>query len=123
MSGQAGQRLAKAGEFLAGAQACLAAGLPNPATSCAVTAGILANDAICLARLGRYSAGRSHQEAVLLARQAGPSGRRAATILIRLLSVKEKAQYAADTVTAGSAGSAVDQARRLVDLARIEVAG
>lgn len=53
MTDPARQRIAKAEEFLRGATLCAEAGLANPATSCAVTAGILANDAICVIRVGR----------------------------------------------------------------------
>ena len=117
------RHLAKAVQFLDASQLALDARLGDAAVSCAVTAGIHATDAICVARLGRRSAGGSHHDAVDLARRAGNEGRRAASHLQRLLAVKNKAQYDASPVTAAAAGRAVETARRLVDLARQVVAG
>lgn len=119
----ADEHIAKADQFLAAGELAFGEKLWDAAASCAVSAGIHANDAICLARLGRFSTAKSHGEAVSLARTAGPDGRAAATQLTRLLAVKNKAQYDSTPIGASSARMAVDTAKRLVELAHRVRAG
>jgi hypothetical protein len=121
--GTAREHLAQAVEFLTAAEMCLDEELTNAATGNAVTAGIRAADAICEANLGRYSRAKSHAEAARLVSTAGPAGRTAQPILSRLLAIKSKAQYDSTTITPDAARRAVEQARKLVDLARAAVAG
>lgn len=116
------EHLAQAAEFLAAAELCVDAKLSNAAAGNAVTAGIRAADAICEANLGHYSHARSHADAARLV-SSGPAGRQAQPILTRLLSIKSKAQYDSTSLTLDAARRAVEQARKLVDLARTAVAG
>jgi uncharacterized protein (UPF0332 family) len=112
------EHLAKAEEFFAAAELSLEVGLADAATSNAVLAGIRACDAVCTARLGRYAKAQSHAEAVALVRQLGAEGKAAATLLNRLLSIKNKAQYDTTRITDDAARRTVESARKLVALAK-----
>lgn len=113
---EAKAKLAKAQEFLAGAQDALAQGRSNVACSDAVTAAINANDALCLAFLQRYSTSQSHTEALRMAQQCGPTGRKVATLLERVLKAKDTAQYETTSIGHSEAATVIDRATRLVDL-------
>lgn len=120
---QARESLALAVEFLAAAELAAAAALTHPTVSCAVLAGMHANDAICQARTGRFSRSRNHADALRLARTAGPEGRKSADLYERLLAEKNKAQYDTARVSLSQATATMRRARSIVDLARAVVAG
>lgn len=80
-----------------------------------VHAGIAAADAICCARLGRYSTGENHAEAIgLLATVSSTDSRHLAT----LLAMKTKAGYSHRPATAADAKRAARAAGHLLDGAR-----
>lgn len=110
--------LGKAEEFLIAAEESLGAGHTLAATSLAVHAGISASDAISGARTGQRSAGEDHQSATALLGQAGREGAEAARIMTRLLPLKNRAEYEPDDVPKASARRAVEQAGKLVGIAR-----
>lgn len=110
--------LGKAEEFLAAARGSLEAGHNLAATSLAVHAGISASDAICGARTGERAASSDHSQAVALLGQAGREGRDAARSLGRLLPLKSRAEYEPADVPRATAKRAVDQADRIVQIAR-----
>lgn len=109
--------LAKAQEFLEAAQAALDALWLNAAVSSAVTAGINAEDALCFAMAGRSTAADDHKSAVNELRALGSAGREPATVLDRLLGLKDRAQYDRRGVTAADAQAAVRRANVLVQTA------
>ena len=120
---EARAKLAKAVEFLAEARDALAKERPNAACSTAVTAAINANDALCLARLSKFSTASSHGEALDLARQCGRAGSQVATLLERVLKAKDKAQYDTASVRPAEAKQVVDRAERIVGLVQEAMAG
>lgn len=73
----------KAQEFLEAAQAALGAGWNNAAASNAVTAGINAKDAMCLALTGRTAAADDHRNAVSELHALGSIAREASVALDR----------------------------------------
>jgi HEPN domain-containing protein len=115
---QARGYLGKAEEFLAAAEDSLGTGYTLAATSLAVHAGISACDAICGARTGQRSAGEDHQNATVLLGQAGREGSEAARVMTRLLPLKNRAEYEPEDVPKASARRAVEQAGKLVEIAR-----
>jgi uncharacterized protein (UPF0332 family) len=120
---EARAKFAKAAEFLADAQDALAKDRPNAACSNAVNAAINANDALCLARLQRYSTASTHAHALDLARGCGSTGRQVATQLERILKAKDKAQYETASVRPAEAANVVDRAARIIELVRAVLAG
>ncbi|HVF19306.1 MAG TPA: HEPN domain-containing protein [Mycobacteriales bacterium] len=122
-AGEVRAHLNKAHQFHAAAQFSLDSGNYDAAASDAVLAGIRAADAICVARLGASSRAKQHAAAIGLLKGAGVEGRRAATLLSRLLELKAKAQYDTIPVTADAARRAVESAQKLLDLAREVAAG
>jgi hypothetical protein len=118
---QARAYLGKAEEFLAAARENLDAGYPLAATSLAVHAGISACDAICGARIGQRAAGSAHDEAVTLLQHAGREGKEAARGLTRLTPIKNRAEYEPEGVPKATARRAVDQADKIVAVARTVV--
>ena len=110
--------LGKAEEFLTAAGESLRAGHNLAATSLAVHAGISASDAICGARTGQRSAGEDHQSTSTLLGEAGREGTEAARFMTRLLPLKNRAEYEPEDVPKASARRAVEQATKLVELAR-----
>jgi hypothetical protein len=115
---QARAYLGKAEEFLVAASESLQAGHSLAATSLAVHAGISASDAICGARTGQRAAGSDHGQAVALLGQAGREGKDAARLLTRLMPLKNGAEYEPQDVPKASATRAVEQAERIVQIAR-----
>ncbi len=109
--------LSKAREFLQAAQFNQELGLHSPATSDAVLAGVNAKDAICLRANGQTNKSDDHRQAVTELKNAGPAGKDLASTLSRLLNLKTKAQYQADSVAAADAARAVDWAARMVEAA------
>lgn len=92
----------------------------NVAAGVAVLAGIAASDAICGIRLGRIHRGEDHHGAEELLRTATPDGPKLATVLIRLLSLKDAAHYGAPVVSARKAADAGRWAAQLVERASEE---
>lgn len=93
----------------------------NVATGLAVLAGIAASDAICCVRLGCHHRGDDHRSATGLLEQATPDGKKLATSLVRLVTVKDTAHYGVSLIDARMAGNATRWARHLVERAREEV--
>jgi hypothetical protein len=114
--------LGKAEEFLVAARQSLDAGHTLAATSLAVHAGISAGDAICGARTGQRAAGADHSQGAALLAQAGREGKDAARLLTRLMPLKNRAEYEPQDVPKATATRAVDQAERIVLIARQVVA-
>jgi len=92
----------------------------NVAAGVAVLAGIAASDAICGIRLGRVHCGEDHRGAVDLLRTATPDGAKLATVLGRLLSVKDAAHYGVPVVSGRNAADARKWAAQLVERAEEE---
>jgi HEPN domain-containing protein len=110
--------LSKAEEFIDAATAELAAERTIAATSLAIHAAINAADAVTGARTGRRAAGPGHDEVLALLRDAGRDGMEVERNLVRLLPMKTRAEYEPDAIAASAARTAVDRARRCVDVAR-----
>jgi hypothetical protein len=113
--------LGKAEEFLAAARDSLNAGHSLAATSLAVHAGINACDAICGMRTGKRAAGSDHGHAATLLDQAGREGKDAARLLTRLIPLKNRAEYEPEDVPRATAKRAVEQAEKIVAIARTVV--
>ena len=118
------EHLRKAKEFLEAAELNLDLDLFNAATSNAVTSGINAKDAICLALVGKTSKSEAHDQAVPELEAAGAgsqqlakSTKQLAATLGRLLRLKNKSQYQALSVARIDAVSAVKWVQILVDAA------
>jgi hypothetical protein len=92
------------------------------AASCVVVAGIAAADAACCGALGHRSRGQDHREASDLLRRIAPGGEHAAKHLVRLLGLKDAAQYGFDDISGTMLAAAQWQARALVDFAADVVA-
>ena len=92
----------------------------NVAAGLAVLAGIAGSDAICGIRLGRIHRGEDHRGAQDLLREATPDGRKLATVLGRLLSVKDAAHYGVLVVSARNATDAKKWAALLAQRAAEE---
>jgi hypothetical protein len=84
----------------------------------AVLAGIAASDAACCAALGRRARGQDHREAASLVEKIQPGGKKAATSLQRLLSLKDEAHYGFFDVGGQQLKSALRRANDLVDFAQ-----
>jgi hypothetical protein len=80
-----------------------------------VHAGIAASDVICRVRLGQYTRGDDHGEAVAL---LGKAASGSAKHLRVLLSMKTKAEYSHSSVTASDTKRAVRAAEALTETAR-----
>ena len=92
----------------------------NVAAGLAVPAGIAGSDAICGARLGRIHRGDDHRGAQDLLQQATSDGKKLATILGRLLSIKDAAHYGVIVVSARNATDAKKWAALLIERAAEE---
>jgi hypothetical protein len=110
--------LGKAEEFLVAARESLEAGHALAATSLAVHAGISASDAICGARTGERAAASDHGQVVALLGRAGREGTDAVRTLTRLMPLKNRAEYEPEDVPKTTAKRAVEQAERIVQIAR-----
>ncbi|WP_020392713.1 hypothetical protein [Kribbella catacumbae] len=112
--------LKKAEEYLASAEANLAAMRYTPAAGDAIHAGISAKDAIVTALTGSTSKKKDHATAAKELRQSlakraeAAAGERA---LRELVSAKGDVEYGTDVVTAIKAEPLVRRARTLVELA------
>jgi len=112
--------LKKAEEYLASAEANLAAERYTPAAGDGIHAGIVAKDAIVTALTGSTSKGKHHATAAKELRQAlGQRAEAAAAekVLRELVAAKGEVEYGTDVVTAARAEPLVRRARTLVDLA------
>jgi hypothetical protein len=89
----------------------------NVAAGLAVLAGVAACDAICGMRLGYLHRGEDHRGAEDLLRTAVADGGKLATVLGRLLSVKDAAHYGVPVVSARKASDAKRWAAQLVERA------
>ena len=119
---EAAAHVRKAREFLEAAQLSADLELYNAAASSAVTSGINAKDAICLALTGRTAKTENHADAVGQLRAAGPSMAPHAATLGRLLRLENRSQYQAADVARRDAVRAIDWATRLVEAASEAVA-
>jgi hypothetical protein len=115
---QVREYLAKAEEFLLAATTELEAERSIAATSLAIHAGINAADAVCGARLKKRAAGQDHRETIGLLGEAGDDGSQLAKDLQRLLPLKTTAEYEPDDIPLSKASTAVQKAKRCVDVAR-----
>jgi HEPN domain-containing protein len=112
--------LKKAEEYLASAEANLAATRYTPAAGDAIHAGISAKDAIVTALTGSTSKKKDHATAAKELRQSlakraeAAAGERA---LRELVAAKGDVEYGTDVVTAIKAEPLVRRARTLVELA------
>lgn len=109
--------LRKAKEFLDAAILTQDQSLYNAATSNAVSAGINAKDAICLATRGHTNRTDNHKAAVKELELSGSAGKSVAAKLGRLLALKPKSQYGTGHATATDARNAVGWAQSLYDTA------
>lgn len=94
------------------------AGLRDPAISAAVLAGIAAADAIVLCRQPLPRGRRAHEDAPDLLARWDPS---AAETLRRLLRVKRRAQYDAQSLSVNEVVDALRRAHRLVSHAEVQL--
>lgn len=115
--------LAKARELCEAAEVNHELDLHSAATSNAVTAGINAKDAICLALTGRAGKTENHQEARAEIEAAGPAGQQLEPTFTRLLKPKPRSQYQSAPVTASDAAKAVEWATRMVESTAAVVRG
>ncbi|MGK2948642.1 MAG: HEPN domain-containing protein [Acidimicrobiales bacterium] len=115
--------LRKAREFLDAAELNLANGHANAAASSAVTSGINAKDAICLALTGESRKSDDHTDAVGELRAAGPTMGPLAPTLGRLLRLKNRSQYQTADVSPADAAKAVSWAVTLLAAASGILAG
>lgn len=115
---QVREYLAKAEEFLLAATSELEAKRSIAATSLAIHAGINAADAVCGARLNKRAAGQDHRETISLLGQAGDDGSQLAKDLQRLLLMKTKTEYEPDDIPLSKASTAVERAKRCVEVPR-----
>jgi len=116
-------RLRKAQQFLDQAEAILdltddEAEVADAYVTLCAHAGIAAADVICCRGLGVHSQGDSHNEAIQLLRTVRPNGHKLAQALNSLLTVKTRAGYSSEPVTADQRRRAGRAARQLVDAAR-----
>ena len=117
-------RRRKAEQFMEQAQRMLAdAADPEMVGDAYVTlcahAGIAAADVLCCRALGEHAQGESHQEAVALVGRVGHEGAQHAKALDTLLSMKTRAGYSPESVSADQRMRAGRAARQLVDALRI----
>jgi len=112
--------LKRAEEYLASAEANLAAKRYTPAAGDAIHAGITAKDAILTALTGATSKGKDHATAAKELRQAlatRPEAAGSEKHMRELTAAKGDVEYGTDLVTATRAEPLVRRARTLVDLA------
>jgi hypothetical protein len=73
---------------------------------------------VCGARLKKRATGQDHRETITLLGQAGDDGAQLAKDLQRLLPLKTTAEYELDDIPLSKASTAVERAKRCVDVAR-----
>lgn len=109
--------VAKAREFLGAAKVAAAGGQHDAALLEAVHAAIAANDAVCVALLGRRSSDPDHQRAADLLENVAdtePDARGRAVQLRSLIAKKTLVAYDARRATAAEARDGVERATRFV---------
>jgi HEPN domain-containing protein len=112
--------LKKAEEYLASAEANLAAKRYTPAAGDAIHAGISAKDAILTALTGATSKGKDHATAAKELRQAlatRPEAAGSEKALRELIAAKGDVEYGTDLITATRAEPLARRAISLVDVA------
>lgn len=112
--------LKKGEEYLASAEANLAAERHNPAAGDAIHAAISCKDAIVTSLTGTSSKGKDHTAAAKELKQALGTRKEAATAqnaLRQLLAAKGEVEYGVGLVTRAKAESLVRRANTLVELA------
>lgn len=115
---EASAHLTKAREFLEAAQHNLELGLLNASTSNAVSSGVNSKDAICLKLTGKTDKNADHQQAAGELKRSGASGAALSLTLSRLLALKSKSHYQADSVPPAEAAKATAWATRLFEGAK-----
>jgi hypothetical protein len=90
------------------------------ATGLAVLAGIAACDALTCLRVSRIHRGQNHQEAADLLERATPDGAKLASVLRRLLDLKDASHYGVPALSRTKATDAIKWARTLVKRAQQE---
>ncbi|MFE0174297.1 HEPN domain-containing protein [Streptomyces sp. NPDC059002] len=108
-------KLQKAEEFLTVADTALACEFFDAAVSLSVSAAINGSDVLCIEMLGRYSTGKSHDEALSLLRRCGVAGTSVSRHLQKILKLKSKAQYSPARCRRKEAEDTYKQAERLID--------
>jgi hypothetical protein len=111
-------RLKKARQFL-DAAILIDDEMSDAAVTLLVNAGIAAADVICGVRLGKYSVGENHNQAVALLGQAEPGMEKH---LRSLLNVKSKVAYTHQSATSAERNKSRRAAEALVEAARRSVA-
>jgi HEPN domain-containing protein len=112
--------LKKAEEYLASAEANLAAKRYTPAAGDAIHAGISAKDAILTALTGTTNKGKDHATAAKELRQAlatRPEAAGSEKSMRELIAAKADVEYGTALVTATKSEPLIRRARTLVDLA------
>ncbi len=112
--------LKKAEEYLASAEANLAAERYTPAAGDSIHAGISAKDAIVTVLTGSTNKGKDHTTAAKELRQAlgkRPDAATAEKATRELLAAKGDVEYGTDLITAAKSDALVRRARTLVELA------
>ena len=119
---EAKAHLRKATEFLTAAEQAAESELVNAAASNAVTSGINSKDAICLVLTGTTGKSDSHTDAIAELRSAGSSSKQLAgttqnlaTVLGRLMRLKNKSQYQSADVARSDALKAVGWAQTMLE--------
>jgi hypothetical protein len=80
------------------------------------------SDAISGVRMGQRAVGSDHAQAIELLTRAGREGKEVARILTHLIPLKNRAEYEPREVPTATVSRAVDQAERILQIAR-QVAG
>lgn len=119
---EARQRLARARSFLEVAEMTADESDPeleygSAAASIAILAGIAAADAACCQVLGRRSRSDDHHDAEVLLSQVASGGKRAASQLRQLISLKDAAHYGFISISPAELKRSLRQAERLVAFA------
>ncbi|QQM42008.1 HEPN domain-containing protein [Streptomyces liliifuscus] len=108
-------KLQKAEEFLTVADTALSCDFFDAAISLSVSAAINGADVLCIEVLGRYSTGKSHDEAFSLLRQCGVAGTAVSRQLQKALKLKSKSQYSTARCRRREAEETYKHAERLID--------
>lgn len=108
-------RLDRAIEFLDAAE-LLESESPNAAGDLFVDAGVAASDVVCCVRLGEHATGANHSDAVALLEKADKGS---AKHLRTLLSMKSKAAYTHESLSASECKKMNRAASQLVATARL----
>jgi hypothetical protein len=121
------QRLEKAVQFLSAATTIRdfandESEIGDAFVTLCVHAGIAAADTICCVVLGEHAQGENHHEATALLQRVTPDGKALANALEALVSVKTKAGYGAQSVSADERKRSLRSAEKLVTPAKDRLA-